>query len=235
MQQSARNLIIDNYCDMDLSELVTLPTKLFRSIHCSEQIQSLEEGVSAVRLFFEANPNELSARLLNEMTAHSSASMISKTDAQELRTLIGQLDPEKEDKDSWLALSRLCTECAESMASEWENIDIGKCMEDFQNPRVSDDYYGSGRLVVSLLVSALEQAKVDHAKEVQHKQRLQQQLTQQKSLASSNATRIANIEADNTRLRSRVLNLESEANESSASAAKRQKTTPIAGYPYRYY
>ena len=114
-----------------------------------------------MRLFFEGNPNELTAKLLNEMMARHSSSTIDADDAQSFRTFISQLNPEKEDKDSWLALNRLCIECAESMAPEWESIDTDKCMESFENPHVNGDYHGSGRLVVSQLAAALKQAKED--------------------------------------------------------------------------
>lgn len=164
VQESARKLIVENYSDMNADELVALPVDLLRSIVCSKDLnpKCLADVGRDIKRFFETNPNELNARLLNEMTNNLPVTAISCDTAVGFRNLISQLDKQKEDQESWIALNTLCKLCAHSLASKWEGLNIETCMEEFTNPRIDGDFHGGGRLSVMLLGEALRQAKIDH-------------------------------------------------------------------------
>lgn len=146
-----------------------------------------------VRRFFEVNPNDLNASILDEMTSHLPVTAISCDDAIGLRRLISLLDPRKEDEESWMALNTLCKLCAHSLAHTWEDLDIEKCVEEFTNPRIEGDFKGGGRLSVMLLAEALRQAKIDREED-------QTKLHRKEQLISNLRSQQATLNEERTRL-----------------------------------
>jgi len=167
VEESARMLIVENYNGVEGDKLVSLPVEMFRSIVCSDDLQTqfLSDVCCDINLFFETNPEELNAQILDEMTSHLPVSAITPSTATSFRKLICQLDPKKEDEESWLALTTLCKMCAHSLAHNWKELDIERTIEEFSSPRIEGDFRGGGRLSVLLLGESLRQAKIKYEQE----------------------------------------------------------------------
>jgi hypothetical protein len=211
LEDSARKLIVEKFIKFKTEEgtFVGLPVHLFRSIIHSPGLQERHHPLAStfVKEYFEANPEVLSAHLLYELT--SPLSSIDPRSAHGLMHLIGQLDPNTQDKESWLALDRLVKLCADALGSGWKNLDTEKCMDEFKNPSIVDDDYGAGRLSVSLLASALNEAKADYKRKDQEVDNLKEK----------------NLDQANEIMALRSQNAELERAISHGSARKRKRSS----------
>lgn len=150
-------MILENSFYYDGNEVLRL--ELFRSIVWSPQLDAKLHFAASLDMkrYLESNPDLVSARLLNELT--TSLSSVEPCVAEHIMAVIGKRD-RTQDEESWLALDSLINLCVQALALEWTEIDWKKCIDDFKNSTVPGDNFGSSRLAVTRLASAVDEAKV---------------------------------------------------------------------------
>jgi hypothetical protein len=202
LETAARKLTCEQIHSIAIHSMDTLSTDIFRSIICCETIKEEHHKYVSVHIksFFDVNPEKVSAKLLNDFTFHLTE--IDASVAHGFLELISRLDPNDQDKDSWLALDRLSQACAAALAPKWASLDTNNNgMNKFINPSSEGDYRGAGRCVVPLLEASLKRAQQDYnlAKAQCAALEQQNQVLQQK--VNSMMGRMSTIETLGDRLR----------------------------------
>lgn len=176
IEESARKLIVENFTRVCETKafMMGLPVALFRSIICSPDLHAYYHPIAGdcVKDYFEANPELLSASLLNDLTKHLSSFF--QTSAEGLLQLIEQLDPSTEDQESWLALDRLAKLCADTLGPKWMELDTEKYMHAFNRPTTEG-------LTIARLSAALNAAKGDYKTKLQEIDRLKKKNSEKRN------------------------------------------------------
>mmetsp|Transcript_17703 Transcript_17703/g.40843 ORF Transcript_17703/g.40843 Transcript_17703/m.40843 type:complete len:457 (-) Transcript_17703:149-1519(-) len=147
--ESAKRLCIENFSRLEIRSITRLPLELFKSVMAavikriknSHEISIGEEEAMSSHLsevvcqYFEKHPDQMTVRLLLELTNENVMPKIASEPAIGFTALARELNAReiKPDSDEWRGLVALCQRCAQAVVGEygWKDFNIASALEEY--------------------------------------------------------------------------------------------------------